>query len=95
MSIQTTIVNAYDSVMDYVMADRRINGFEKAWVEGYAKGWAEGYEEGLAEGIKILILDNLEEGKTEDQIVNKLIKRFNLSEKLAREYYNKFSKVDG
>lgn len=42
-------------------------------------------------GIGILIVDNIEEGKTEEQIVNKLVKKYEISEKQAKEYYDRFS----
>lgn len=57
----------------------------------YDDAYDDGLEQGIERGIEIIILDNLEEGKTENQIVSKLIKRFNLSEKQAKEYYNEFS----
>ena len=49
-------------------------------------------EEGIELGIEALILDNLEEGKTEEVIVNKLVKRFGLEPKAARKYFEKYSK---
>lgn len=49
-----------------------------------------GIERGLEEGIKALILDNLEEQKTEEQIANKLEKRFSLTKESAMEYLRKY-----
>ena len=43
-----------------------------------AEGKAEGKAEGMAAGIAAFILDNLEEHKTEEQILAKLVKRFSL-----------------
>ncbi len=61
---------------------------------------AEGRKVGLVEGrtaggIEILILDNLEEGKTEEQILSKLQKRFGLTREAAKEYIEKYSAVVG
>ena len=50
---------------------------------------AEGREEGREEGIVALILDNMEEGESEEQIAGKLIRRFALSEAEARNYLEK------
>ncbi len=61
---------------------------EDARLEGFEKGRQEGVEKGIA----ALIQDNLEEGIPEEQILIKLIRRFELSEADARGYYEKFSK---
>ena len=47
---------------------------------------SQGREEGREEGIKALIIDNMEEGKSKEEILNKLIKRFNLTQEKAEEY---------
>ena len=52
----------------------------------------EGRTEGREEGIEALILDNLEDGKPEEVIINKLVKRFGLQLETAREYFEKYSK---
>ena len=44
-----------------------------------AEGREEGREAGLEEGIRAFVLDNLEEGKTEGQILDKLVRMFSLS----------------
>ncbi len=46
-------------------------------------------EEGLAEGINAFILDYLEDGKSKKVIIDKLIRRFSLSEEEAQQYYEK------
>ncbi|MDE7254196.1 MAG: Rpn family recombination-promoting nuclease/putative transposase [Acetatifactor sp.] len=53
------------------------------------KGRAEGREE----GIKNFILDNLEEGKSGETIVEKLCRRFSLDAGTARTYYNTYANV--
>lgn len=45
-----------------------------------------GIKQGIEQGIKALVLDNLEDGKTEEQIIQKLIKRFCLTEEEARKF---------
>ena len=50
----------------------------------------EGRQEGTRLGIQALILDNLEEKKSEEQIIQKLMKRFSLSEDEARRYFVKY-----
>lgn len=57
------------------------------------EGLAEGKAEGIEQGIAALILDNLEEGKTQVQILSKLQKHFSLTEDKAQEYYLKYSKT--
>lgn len=51
---------------------------------------AEGIEQGIEQGIRALILDNLEERKSADCIIDKLVRRFSLSEEKAREYFQKY-----
>ena len=48
--------------------------------EGFEKGLQKGINEGIEKGIEIFISDNLEEGKSRQQIIEKLVKRFGLSE---------------
>lgn len=47
--------------------------------------------EGMEKGIEALVLDGLEEQKTEQQIIAKLVKRFGLTEDKAKEYFEKYS----
>ena len=48
--------------------------------EGFEKGLQKGMNEGIEKGIEIFISDNLEEGKSRQQIIEKLVSRFGLSE---------------
>ncbi|MDO4274760.1 MAG: Rpn family recombination-promoting nuclease/putative transposase [Eubacteriales bacterium] len=57
----------------------------------FMSGEEKGRKEGRLEGIRALILDNLEEKKTEEQIVEKLMKRFTLSQKEAEELLCKYA----
>lgn len=52
---------------------------------------AAGREEGRQEGIRVFICDNLEEGKSREQIVEKLMKRFMLDREAAEGYYRTFA----
>lgn len=60
---------------------------------GWAKrqGMEAGREAGREEGIEALILDNLEEGKTKEEIARKLEKRFSLSPDEAAIYLQKYA----
>lgn len=55
-----------------------------------AEGREEGREAGLEEGIRAFVLDNLEEGKTEGQILDKLVRMFSLSRDSAGEYLKRY-----
>lgn len=55
-------------------------------------GIEQGIERGMERGIEALILDNQEENKTEEQIYQKLMKRFSLSRDDADRYYKKYAK---
>ena len=55
---------------------------------------AEGKAEGMAAGIAAFILDNLEEHKTEEQILAKLVKRFSLSREEAGKYLDEYIPKD-
>lgn len=65
--------------------DHRESGIELGRTEGIELGRTEG-------GIEALILDNLEDGKPEEVIIGKLVKRFGLEPDTAKEYFDKYSK---
>ena len=46
----------------------------------------------IEKGIEALILDNLEDGKSEVVIINKLERRFDLNKKDAKEYFDKYAR---
>lgn len=48
---------------------------------------------GREEGIKQMILENLEEHRTEETIVGKLVRWFSLTGEQAKMYYDKYVKV--
>ena len=67
--------------------------------EGKAEGRAEGHEAGIKEGreeereagIRRLIEDNLEEKKTKEIIIQKLIRWFSMDEQTAQLYLDKYA----
>ena len=38
-----------------------------------------------------MILDNIEDGRTEDVIIDKLIKRFGLKREVAKNFFDKYA----
>ncbi len=71
----------------------RKEGQEIGRKEGQKIGRKEGQKIGRKEGIQALILDNLEEQVTQERILTKLQKRFNLNETEAKHYYEQYSKL--
>lgn len=61
---------------------------------GIKKGIEQGIEQGLQQGIKLIILDNIEDGKTREVIIEKLIRHFSLTSDEAEKYYEKYSDVN-
>ena len=59
--------------------------------QGIEQGLEQGLERGLEQGIEALVLDNLEEGSSEERILTKLEKRFSLDKERALIYYKRFS----
>lgn len=56
------------------------------------EGMEVGIEKGIEQGIEALILDNLESGVSKEIIIEKLEKRFRLTEEQARRHYDKYGK---
>ena len=81
---------------EYVWQEAMENGFykgmEKGMEKGMQKGMQKGMEKGIEEGVKVFILDNLEEGKSQQQIIKKLIRSFGLPEKEAEMFVEKYGK---
>ena len=82
-------------VLDYP-AKRILNqgvkkGLELGRSEGIQVGRSEGIQLGRSEGIKAFILDNIEENIPKERIIEKLQRRFDLSEEQAVEKYEKYS----
>lgn len=56
--------------------------------EGKSIGLQEGKSIGLQTGIRAFIEDNLEENVPPDRIIEKLVRRFNLTREKAKEYFD-------
>ena len=57
-------------------------------------GMERGIEKGIEKGIKAFILDNLEENIPKERIIEKLQKRFNLSQMKAESYFERYIDKD-
>ncbi len=73
------------------LREGRANGMREGLREGKAAGLREGTRtgraEGVREGIRIFIEDKIDDGVPEKIIIEKVQKRFGLSEKEAREFF--------
>ena len=74
-------------VLEYEAKTIRNEGIQ----QGIEQGLEQGLERGLEQGIEALVLDNLEEGSSEERILTKLEKRFSLDKERALIYYKRFS----
>ena len=66
-------------------------GIKEGREEGHQAGIKEGREEEREAGIRRLIEDNLEEKKTKEIIIQKLIRWFSMDEQTAQLYLNKYA----
>lgn len=87
------ILTFTDKVIDKMYAKRLKEEMQMTLVGQMLmdEGIQKGREEGREEGLRALIQDNIETGISREQILEKLQKRFQLSEAQAEEYYNRFS----
>lgn len=84
------IKQIHDRVKKVKLSEKMGVKYMQLWEEkAYIR--EEGVLEGRSEGIAAFILDYLEDGKSKDIIINKLIRRFSLSAEEAQQYYEKFS----
>lgn len=67
-------------------------GIARGIEDGRKMGIEEGIKEGIKEGIRVFIEDYLEESFSKEKIIEKLQKRFALSEEDAVSYYDEFTK---
>ena len=76
-------------------AEGKAEGREEGRAEGREEGIKEGRVEGRNEereaGISRLIEDNLEEKKTKEIIIRKLIRWFSIDEQTAQMYFDKYA----
>ena len=69
----------------------KAEGREEGRAEGHEAGIKEGREEEREAGIRRLIEDNLEEKKTKEIIIQKLIRWFSMDEQTAQLYLDKYA----
>ena len=84
--------NMCDAIRE-LFADELEEGVKRGIQLGKEQGLEQGLKQGLEQGIQALILDNLEDRKTKEQIIVKLVKRFELSPESAETYYNKYGNI--
>ena len=72
-------------------AEGRAEGKAEGREEGHQAGIKEGREEEREAGIRRLIEDNLEEKKTKEIIIQKLIRWFSMDEQTAQLYLDKYA----
>ena len=72
-------------------AEGKAEGREEGRAEGHEAGIKEGREEEREAGIRRLIEDNLEEKKTKEIIIQKLIRWFSMDEHTAQLYLDKYA----
>ena len=72
-------------------AEGRAEGIKEGREEGHQAGIKEGREEEREAGIRRLIEDNLEEKKTKEIIIQKLIRWFFMDEQTAQLYLDKYA----
>ena len=72
-------------------AEGRGEGIKEGREEGHEAGIKEGREEEREAGIRRLIEDNLEEKKTKEIIIQKLIRWFSMDEQTAQLYLDKYA----
>ncbi len=99
----STFLQELHSMIEHVKHDEEVSiRYMRLWEDerdilergrqiGRAEGHEKGREEGREEGIKAFVLDNREENIPKERIVEKLIKRFALSQDEAEVCYNKYS----
>ena len=66
---------------------------EEGRIQGKAEGRAEGRTVERTESIRIFITDNIEESIPKEKTIMKLQKHYQLTEKEADQYYEKYSKM--
>lgn len=72
----------------FAVLEKNLQRDRQKWKE---EGIEQGIEQGIEEGIKAFVLDYMEEGIPRERLLEKLQKRFKLSEERSRYFYDKFS----
>ena len=71
-----------ESVIDELIEDGRLEGFE----EGKMQGISQGISQGVNQGIRVLVETCRDFGKSREEIVDKLMEKFALSQSEAEQY---------
>ena len=78
--------------MNFIREEGHEEGYIRGMNEGKSIGLQEGksigLQEGISTGIRAFIEDNLEENVPAELIIEKLIRRFNLTHEKAKEYFD-------
>lgn len=74
-------------------AEERAIGREEGLEIGIEQGIEQGIEKGIEQGIEQMVLENLEEHRTEETIIGKLVRWFSLTREQAKMYYDKYARV--
>lgn len=83
------------AIRDYnqVMLEAEQRGEARGRAEGEVRGEVRGRTAERTESIRIFIMDNIEENIPKEKTIMKLQKHYQLTEKEAEEYYEKYSKT--
>ncbi len=91
-------IRDYNQIMLEAKQIGRAEGREEGRAEGREEGEVQGEARGRAaeriESIRIFITDNIEESVTKEKTIIKLQKHYQLTEKEAEQYYEKYSKME-
>jgi len=74
-----------------LMLEAEQRGVQRGVQQGIQQGVQQGLQQGIQQGIQVLILDNLENGSSKEIILQKLQKRFDLTQEQAEMYFQKFN----
>lgn len=73
------------------LKNERQIAYEEGEQAGVKQGIDQGIKQGIKQGIEALILDNLEDGKPEEIIIEKIMRRFDMEESKAKECFEYFA----
>ena len=91
MTYEMTLRETLEDGREEGRAEGKAEGKAEGRAEGRAEGLEEGVEKGREEGMKAMVLDNLEDGKTQAQIESRLMRHFDVDAKRAHEIFCKYS----
>ena len=92
-NMSVVLDNWLESLKNKALTEGRNEGSSQGRSEGLSQGRSEGLSQGLSHGIEIFIIDALEDGKTEEIIIAKLMRHYKISEDEAKGYFDKYAFV--